>query len=131
MPSPPGPTYFKGLARAWDGMPMPLRPSGPSAVGSRADRTLSRAATLFEERFQLGDRFEVLGPSRRALDLDQRLEAEAAAVDSVDLPGHTVGEQLRVRASADDLAKHVHIPDVRGQREVQPALDGLRVPAEW
>jgi hypothetical protein len=59
---------------------------------------------LFRNRFQLGDRFQILGPSSRALRPDELVESEAAARDAEHFDRHASLNEIVVCPTTDDLA---------------------------
>jgi hypothetical protein len=92
--------------------------------------TPGAAASLLAERLELGDDFEVLGSAGVALRLNQAIQAQAVALDAEDRQPPAVREQGLVGAAARDLAQDVLVAGAGDEGEIEPSLDGLRVPAE-
>src|SRR5258706_14151075 len=88
------------------------------------------AASLLAERLELGDGFEVLGTAGVSFGLDQAIQAQAVALDTKDGQLPTVGEQSVVGAPARDLSQDVQWAGAGDESEIEPSLDGLRVPPE-
>src|SRR6202008_2526708 len=82
------------------------------------------------DRLQLGNGLEVLGTARGTFHLDQAVEAEEPAVDAECTNDEARVQPRPIRATADDLAENVEIPDVGRQGEVEAALDGRGIPSE-
>src|SRR5262249_43689714 len=101
-----------------------------SAEAMSARRHEKSAAALFRDRFELGDRLEVLGPSGGTLDLDEAFERQTTARNAEDR--QRVGERQKrvVIASSCDLPQEINPPDVGDERKVQTALQRVRVPLE-
>lgn len=82
------------------------------------------------EGFELRDALEVLGPARRALEVNQHGQVDEPALEPQKLPHVGVRLQGVVRASPCGLAENIQIAGRRGEREVQAALDCLDVERE-
>src|SRR5262245_29962683 len=67
------------------------------------------APRFVPDRLELGDRLQVLGPPGGPLHLDQRVEVEAQAADPEERELDRVRAQLRVPATADDLAEEIDV----------------------
>lgn len=82
------------------------------------------------ERFELGERLEILGPAGRPLHADEGLECRASAGEAEQR--HLVGgrQQVVIGAAPDHFAKQVDVPARRREREVQPAAQRVGVEGE-
>ncbi len=68
-------------------------------------------APLFEQRLQLGNDFEILGPTGGALELDERFKRDETARHTEDVQFLGGRQQLLVAAAASDFAKEVQVAE--------------------
>ena len=104
--------------------------SSGGSIGSIPAASAPAPSTLFPEGLELGDRFEILGPARGALHLDELVEFEAAAAHAEHLELAAVWQQGLVASAARDLTEHVQLAPGRSKGEVQPAPHGVEIEAE-
>jgi hypothetical protein len=90
----------------------------------------SRVAAFFGDRFELGERLEILGAAGRTLDEDQLLEREAAVLDAKSRQRDRLADQTLVCSATGDLADQIDIATGRGEREVEAVRQGLGIPGE-
>src|SRR2546422_537064 len=99
--------------------------------GSRRSRaSFTGAAALLADCFQLRDGLQVLRATGRALDVDERVEIQAATLHPEHANDHGAGREVVEASPAHDLAEQVEVPQVGVQGEVQPLPDGPCVPAK-
>src|SRR5437867_504009 len=101
------------------------RPARREALGLQCEAALSPIRAFFgsllllEERLQLRDHVEILGPAGGALEDNKAPQRNTQKVDAIDGAGHCLRRQVFVGAAPGHLAQQIEIPKRGLQREVQ------------
>ena len=102
------------------------------STGLDPTRTIvnSSALTFLDERLELAERDEILGPARRALRGNEPRQRDA--VDGAPFSHHRIGfpDEVVIRATARDFTEQVERAERRRQREIQTAPKRVDVEAE-
>ena len=97
----------------------------------RASGSLVRfAIALLEQRFQLGQRIQILRPSRGAFGSDESRQVQTPASAAEDIHVHGVGSEGILVSAAGDLPKQMDVSNGGRQREVESTLDRRLAPVE-
>ena len=85
---------------------------------------------LSEQRLELGDGFEVFGPARGPLDLDESQQVEAKKLDAERRDVMAVGQEILVGPAAGDLAEEIKGAQRSRKGEVEAPPQGFGIPEE-